>query len=297
MKKFRLGGLILCCAASYCIAAQPTGLSGSQAEPVHGTLLARSTENGDWRTVEKGQVDQGSWLRTEAGCEAVIALRNDAHLRMAENTSVHISQSSASGARLEVLEGKILSDVPEHGRSTVAFDTPEGVIQSSGGVTVVEVKDQNTSVNSLTGSASVQAEKISVPGFGVLPGRKQAQTVTGVELAMDGPDVRRRNKRRQPFVQGEETGPKRLGEDETPSPSPSPAVTPTPPPQTTVQPTPPPPNNTPVATSGGGGEIWPYLLGAAALGTGAYFLFRGDDEDNNNGNNNPIFFNNIPASP
>ena len=295
MKKLRLGGLMLGGLVSYCIAAQPpSGLSGSQAEGIQGTLLAKSSEDGPWRQVPLGQVDQGSWLRTEPGGEAVISLRNDTHLRMAENTSVHVSYSDAGNAWLEVLQGKVLSDVPEHGRSVLAMDTPKGTINSSGGVTIVEVSGDNTSVNSLTGSASVQAEELSLTGVGVLPGRKQARLLPGVEmqLALEGPDTRRRNKRRQPFVQGEETGPKRLGEDVPPSPSPSPAVAPTPPP-TTVQPTPP-PNNPPVARSGGGGEIWPYLVGAAALGTGAYFLFR-DDEESNNGQ----FFVNptIPASP
>lgn len=297
MKKLRLGALFLGGLVSYCIAAQPpSGVSGSQAEGIHGTLLAKSSEDGPWRKVPAGQVDQGSWLRTEAGSEAVIALRNDSHLRMAENTSVHISQSDAANARLEILEGKVLSEVPEHGRSVLAMHTPKGTINSSGGVTVVEVTDANASVTSLTGSASVQAEELSVTGVGVLPGRSQARLMPGVDmqLAVEGPDTRRRNKRRQPFVQGEETGPKRLGEDVAPSPSPSPAVTP--PPTTTVQPTPP-PNNPPVVRSGGGGEIWPYLVGAAALGTGAYFLFRDDDEEFNN-NNNQFFVNPIiPASP
>jgi len=51
-----------------------------------------------------------------------------------------------------------------------------------------------------------------------------------------------------------------------------------------------------VVRSGGGGEIWPYLVGAAALGTGAYFLFRDDDEEFINTGQffvTPV----IPASP
>jgi len=295
MHKLRFGLVILAGLASYCLADQPLGLSGSQAEPVQGHLLARSSAEEPWRTVKPGQVDQGTWLRTEPGCEAVVALRNESHLRMAENTSLHVSLSDAGAARLEVLEGKVLSDVPEHGRSNVSIDTPEGVVRSSGGVTMVEVAEENTNVSSLTGSASVEADELRVTGVGVLPGRTRARIQPGVDmlLALDGPDTRRRNQRRKPFTQGEENQPKRLGEDETPSPSPSPpAVTPTPPP-TVVQP-PPPVNNTPVVTSGGGGEIWPYLL-AAGLGTGAYFLFRGDDDDefNNGFFVNPV----IPASP
>ena len=295
MKKLRFGVVLLAGLASYCLADQPLGLSGSQAEPLQGHLLARVSEEDPWRTVKPGQVDQGAWLRTESGCEAVVALRNQCHLRMAENTCLHVSQSDAGGARLQILEGKVLSDVPEHGRSTLALDTPEGVIHSSAGVTVVEVAEENTKVTSLTGSASVQADQLSLEGEGELPGRRQAIVQPGLDmlLALDGPDTRRRNQRRKPFVQGEETQPKRLGEDETPSPSPSPSVTPTPPP-TVVQP--PPVKTTPVvASGGGGGDIWPYFLGAAGLGTGAYFLFRDDDDDEFN---NGFFVNpTIPASP
>lgn len=303
MRKFCLGLAALGAGASLCIASQaPEIPGGSEAEPITGTLLARASEDVDWRAVAPGQVTQSGWLRTQAGGEAVVAFRNESHLRMAENTTVHVTSSNPANLNLEVTQGKILVDVPEHGRSQVRIETPKGGVSSSGGVMVVEASSGGTRVDALSGSPTVAAERLSLPGLGSMPGQTSIRVQPGLEVmmesgpvALEGPDVRRRNKKRGKFVQGEESGPKRVGEDESPSPSPSPNYTPPPtqPPPTVV--TPPPPDTTPVITEGGGGgEIWPYLLGLGALGTGAYFLFRDDDSNNNGGF---IVNNNIPASP
>ena len=313
MKSHRLAGLLLLGGVSICLAAQP-GYSrdGSQAEVVRGTLMERSIDDSNWTVVPSGQISQSRWLHTGKAGEATIAFANRSHLRMAEDTTVHITVSDAGTLKLDVIAGRVLTQMPQDGKSTLALRTPKGVIHSTGGEMIVDVDQQKTQVSALSGQPSVEADQLTYKQFGVVEGIHSGLVVPGIDvrlsgspkvayidsedlIAVDGPDVRAR-KKRPTYVRGEETGPKRIGEDETPSPSPSPSYTP--PPQTSVQPSPtPPPSNppSPKITDGGGGEVWPYLLGAAALGTGAYFLFR--DDSNDNFINNGPFFNNIPASP
>jgi hypothetical protein len=111
------------------------------------------------------------------------------------------------------------------------------------------------------------------------------------QVALDGPDVRQRNKNknRKKFVQGEENTGKRIGEDESPTTSPTPSSSPayTPSPSPSVAPpspsaTPPSPSPSPSPTaSGGGGEAWPYILGAGVLGGGIALLTNNNDDPDN----------------
>lgn len=295
------------------MATQPVQLpGGSTAEPIQGILRARNTQTGEWKTVQAGASSQSEWLQTGEGSEAVVAFAGQAHMRMAENTTVHISSSSKTDLKMVVLSGKVLTDVPLDGKSSMSVTTPKGVVRSSGGSLIVDVDRQDTRVAVLDGGASVSGQELHFAQLGLAPGVHHARVQAGLDvqlagapdtpylqnedlLALEGPDVRGR-KKRPTYVKGEETGPKRVGEDEPPSPSPSP----TPPPpvdQTVVQPPPPqpPPPNNPVLVEGGG-SAWPYLVGAAAIGTGLYFLLR-DDEDNNNTFFAPAPFVPIPASP
>ncbi|MFN8613757.1 MAG: FecR domain-containing protein [Vulcanimicrobiota bacterium] len=300
MKKACVCASLLAGVAAYALDPRSGGMSGSQAEPIRGRLLASSDHGGKWRTVEPGSVDQGDWLKTQDGSEAVVTLRNDAHLRLAENTTIHIEQASPENARVRVIQGKILASLPDHGRSQLDIQTPQGGVGSSGGSTMVDVNEGNTRVESIEGSATFQSDSIVSSEGKVFNGAMKGRVMPGIpvtmgEVAWDGPDVRKRPRRPKRFTQGEENRGRNLGEDVTPSPSPAPAVTP---PEETViiRPAPPPRPTQPPPTvvEGGGGEIWPYLVGAAGLGTGLYFLLRDTDEDNNNFVGGGGF---IPASP
>ena len=116
-------------------------------------------------------------------------------------------------------------------------------------------------------------------------------------VALDGPDVRKRNRNRKRFTQGEENKGKRIGEDQPPStPRPTatetPAYTPSPTPSFTPPSPTPPPNNTPPPEVGG--AEWPPIVGGLVGAGGiAYLISR-----NGGGGGNPppnFFF--PPASP
>ena len=314
MKKIRIGGLLLLGASSYCLASAPDVLPGStSAQPLRGCLLARSEGHVTWTPVEAGGTSQSTWLHTEVGGEAVVALANNAHLRLAEGTTLHVQYVGKEAARLEVFSGKIFASLPTDGKSSLAVATPTALVKSVGGDFVMDVAAQDTRLSVLDGCANLAGTKLDLDGIGNLPGVQSVNVSPGLdanarqtpdasfltkaeppgEVAVDGPDVRVRKKDKRKFVEGEENQTRRVGEDETPSPSPSPQYTPPP-----TEPPPPPPNNPPLPqfTDGGGGEIWPYILGGVGLGTGLYFLLR--DTDTNDSSNQPFFFNNnIPVSP
>ena len=310
VKKFKVGAILFFGVASWCMATQPAKLpGGSTAEPISGTLLTRKDQAGQWKAVQPGSSSQSDWLQTAEGSEAVVAFAGKAHMRMAENTTVHVTSSTPNDLKLVVLGGKVLADVPLDGKSTVSITTPKGTVHSSGGSLIVDVDRKDTQVGVLDGSAAVSGKELRFDQLGLAPGVQRARIQPGLDvqmagapdtpylqeedlLALEGPDVRGR-KKRPTYVKGEETGPKRVGEDEVPTtPSPSPTPPPAMPEQTVVKP--PPPRTTPTVVEGGG-EVWPYLVGAAAVGTGLYFLLR-DDEDNNNVFFTPPFIP-TPASP
>jgi hypothetical protein len=119
--------------------------------------------------------------------------------------------------------------------------------------------------------------------------RTAAVDWTDQPVALDGPDVRKRNRKRTKFTQGEENKGKSIGEDEPPVHTASPAYTPTPSvsPQASVSPSispsvsptvSPSPTQNNVVEEGGGGELGPILGGVAGAGGLAAFLAtRGDD--------------------
>ncbi|MBS2034820.1 hypothetical protein JST97_07525 [bacterium] len=110
--------------------------------------------------------------------------------------------------------------------------------------------------------------------------RTAAADWTDERVALDGPDVRKRNRKRTRFTQGEENKGKRIGEDETPTQTASPAYTPTPTPTLTpqVSASPPPPSPSPPPAQGGGSNLAPILGGVAgAGGLAAYLATRGDN--------------------
>lgn len=91
---------LLAGAAAYALDFRQGGLSGSQAEAIHGTLLASSDQGARWREVIPGAVDQGTWLKTQAGSEAVVSLSNEAHLRMPKTPPFAFDIRLATGLKL-----------------------------------------------------------------------------------------------------------------------------------------------------------------------------------------------------
>ena len=297
MKRFRMGGLFLLSAgAALCLASEPPELPGSfTAEPLGGGLWSRPDERSEWTRVEPGRTSQSSWLRTDAGGQAVVSFASDTQLRLAGATTLHMHSSNKDAVQLQVVTGKIFASVPPSGKSSLRVSTPDGQVQSSGGEFLVNVVGRNTELSVLDGRAALIGTKIEMEHVGALAGVGQVNVRPGMDarLAYDGPDVRQRNKARRKFEKGEQNTGKRLNEDQTPTPSPSPSETPAP---ASVQPPtqPPPANNPPPQLTEGGGSIWPWVLGGLGLGTGLYFLLRDMDD-----NEQTTFIQNqqVPASP
>lgn len=278
MKSLRAtSGLIL--AVTLVGVSLASGNTDSSPHLLKGSILSADAK-GRWVPCEAPQA--GQWIRstqanTVVSCDGV-TLRADkgAEVRF-EPKDNQVSRVSARGGRVYVsLEDQLQCDVAIGDKHVAA----------QGGEFLVDATNARLAV--LDGSASIVK---AVPVFSPLPVWQKS------ELALDGPDVRRRAKNRRRFTQGEENKGKRIGEDAPPTQTPPPSMTQTPAYTPTLTPTPspstppsPPPSNPPTVVEGGFDPL-PLVSGLLGAGGIAFLVIRNDG-----GNNDPqrIVF---PASP
>lgn len=252
--------------------AQATQAGG--ADVVRGAVKVQQA-NGQW-TAEK-HVPLNKWVRADSS-DTTLALAGST-VRMQEGTAIFVTQSDNNRVDIKAKDGEVFVKVQPDASCNV--HTPTSDVAMLEGEAAVDTQSVDN-LRVLGGSVSATPVK---PAAEVKVSLKELDKA----LALDGPDVRKRNRNRRRFTQGEENKGKRIGEDApaTTSPSPlpeTPAYTPTatPTPTFTPQPSPttPPPQQTP-PPSVGGGSPWPWLAPViVAAGTGTYFLVR-DTNDNN----------------
>jgi len=262
-----------------------TGAWASDAKPQLVVLRGAAQveqANGTWQ--ESNSIPIGSWVRSSKS-ETTLRLPG-LTMRMEPGATVRVSKSTGLSNQLEAKGGRVFVKVDA--KSSCDVSLPTRTVQASESEFVVDPKGRLFVLNGQASLLNVRAPLQTLPGW---------SKELGGRVALDGPDVRKRNQNRKRFTQGEENKGKRIGEDLPPSNSPTPAQSPayTPSPTATATPpsTPPtssPPTSNPPTATGGGGEIWPYAVAAAVVGAGTYLLVNNDDDDDQ------VFVNN-PASP
>lgn len=221
---------------------------------------------------EKGADRNGDWLVAN-DAEATVRTTNGT-FRLTKGAAVRVREKS--------------NVVDTRGRVFCKVASQEW-LRLNTGKRYVTAKDGEFVLDSANGGqmrvfdGEVFAEREQRPIF-----RTAAVDWTDEPVALDGPDVRKRNKNRRRFTQGEENKGKRIGEDEPPAQTASPAYTPSPSPtfspQASVTPTitpttPPSPTNPPPAAEAGGWDPWPLVGGLAGAGGLTAFLLTRDDGD------------------
>lgn len=246
--------------------------------------------DGSWKQADSAPV--GAWLKS-AKQETTVRIPGMT-VRMEPGAKVRVTQLNDQTASLDARGGRVF--VKMDSGTECRLSSQSKTVVASQGEFVLDAADQQLYV--FGGDAKLVNEQS--PSGPAVNWMKEG----GKRVALDGPDVRRRNQNRKRFTQGEENQGKRIGEDNPPTYSPSPAVTESPAytpsatPTFTPTSTPPPSSPSPPPQGQGasaGGNAWEIIgpvLGAGAVGAGAFFLANQDDDDNNN-NNNGFFF----ASP
>lgn len=208
---------------------------------------------------------EGQWVRSQKVNTAIRI--PGAVLRMDPGTSVKFEHGQ-NGLSVDAKGGRVY--VALDGDSPCKVSTAKSLVRASQGEFVVDA--QSDALYVVAGNASTQG------------GSPRPLQAWSERVALDGPDVRTRNRTRRRVTQGEENTGRRVGEDQpssTPSASPTftqmPAFTPTatPPPPVPPPPVPPPPAPPEV----GGGPDWG-VIGGIVGGLGLI----GGILANNNGN-------------
>lgn len=259
-------------------AAEPAGVS-----VVRGNVQVE--RGGAW--VSSSKVPVGSWVR---------AVDQDATLRvggiaMRVEPGARVRVGSLDGQKVDARGGRVFVKVSPDAQCAVS--TGKNIVSAHEGEFVLDAGPQER-LFVLQGDARLAKEGSSAP-----------LASWSKSIALDGPDVRRRNRNRRRFTQGEENQGKRIGEDAPPTQTPTarptytetpaytPSVTPTTPPSS-PPPTTPNPNPSPNPEVGGGGDpaIWiGGIVGAGALAFGIDRLVNDDSDDTN------VFRGFRPASP
>lgn len=217
----------------------------------------------------------GEWLTADGG-DATIQTPG-AVIRIQAGASVRLDEVQAQSSKLAARGGKVFVKVAEGSRCVVAAGNKS--VESTTGEFLVDAKAEPRCYSV---SGNLQAH-------GPAPTASHSWKSVDKTLALDGPDVRKRNNKRRRFTQGEENKGKRIGEDLPPSRTPAPTVTESPAytpsytPTPTPPQTPPPTPNNPPPTVVEGGSPWPLIGGLIGAGGLAYFIStRGNDNTPNN---------------
>ncbi|MBT9583140.1 FecR domain-containing protein [bacterium] len=141
-----------------------------EASPTTGTLLSRSNEDADWKVTLPGGRAQSNWFKTGPDSHAVVDFAGGVHMRMSPNTMVHVESSSASGLRVNLPLGDVLTTVPDSGQTPVVLTTPSGTVDSSAGCFVLKVDRQRVVLEVLEGDARLSGSHVTCPQ---LPGVDQ----------------------------------------------------------------------------------------------------------------------------
>ena len=268
-----VAAISMICAAAAKSSGPP---SPNHYEVIRGAVQVESAP-GNWSNSDT--VPVGAWCRSSDN-NATLHLPGGV-VRLGAGSMVKVD----SDATINAKHGRIFVKVAEGSSYTVV--SAQGVVKASGSEFIVDASDAGK-VRVVEGEAAVSgAPKWS-------PLRVWAKDS---KVALDGPDVRVRNRNRKRFTQGEENKGKRIGEDAPPSSSPtppttsSPAYTPSPspsftPPSPSASASPPPSNNNPPpqADGGGGGNAFDILgpvLGAGAI-AGVVVLVNNNNDNNDN---------------
>lgn len=254
------------------------GLSVARASDSKGeiSLLRGAAEvrqaNGTWSAADS--ISVGQWVRSSK-TDTTVRLPG-LTMRVEPGASVRVSKVDGQNTQVDAQGGRVFLKVDSDSTCQVSMANKQ--VRASQSEFVLDAGPEEKLLV-LDGQARFVDEKPAT--------RSLSAWAKGAlkPVALDGPDVRQRNKSRKKFVQGEENTGKRIGEDESPTTSPtpssSPAYTPSPSPSITPpSPSPSPPSPSPSPTAqGGGGEVWPYLVGAGVVGGGLAILLNNDDDD------------------
>lgn len=285
MKTIGIG--FVAAAASVCVAAALQPESGSKVLRGEVSLQSTPGANGPGSPLTTGQ-----WVQS-LNSDTTLRLPG-AVVRMDKGTSLRYGVAKGSSElSLAAKGGRIYVSLDDAASCEVA--SPKKRYRATQGEFVLDTgKDQ---VYRVEGDVQVVSGKAE--GFTPM------QTWSKGEVALDGPDVRRRNRNRRRFTQGEENKGKRIGEDLPPSSSPSatptvtesPAYTPSATPSFTPSASASPVDTTTTTTEpaavGGGPDPFLIGLGVAGAGGAAYGISRLVD----NNSNDPVQIINRPASP
>jgi len=202
---------------------------------------------------------EGQWLRAKDS-DATIRVQGST-IRVQAGTNVRIHSGEGSLTKVDAKGGRIFVKVDDH--STCEVSTSSKKFTAGASEFLV---DAGTQDRLYTLQGGVQLSEIKPTPVTAKTWKK------AFEVALDGPDVRKRNNNRRRFTQGEENKGKRIGEDLPPSNTPTaapetPAYTPTATPTftPTVTPTTPPPTDNPPQVVEGT-DPWPIIGGVAGLG-------------------------------
>lgn len=265
-----------------CIASASLAKGDSEVVPQVLRGGVETLSKGHWR--ENSHPGLTDWLRSTKDETAVVV--PGAVLRMQAGASVRVQSAGRQQAlKMSAKGGRVF--VHLNGRQECQVASAGQTISASSGEFVLDA-DEPGRLIVVSGDAQIHSRPADLS---VLRATVAASSsVEAATVALDGPDVRSRNKNknRRRFTQGEQNKGRRIGEDVTPSPSPT--YTPTP--QASVQPTPTPsptqpptqPDPPPVVEEG---FPWPVIGGLVGAGGIVALLVRRND-------NNDVV---LPSSP
>lgn len=256
------------------------GLSAAWASDVRppiavtrGSVQVRQA-NGQW--VSSTKIPLGSWVKSTQGETTLQA--GGVTMRLEPGSQVKVASVSDASA-LEARGGRVFVKIDSS--NTCQVKLKKNLVVASESEFVVDA-GASERIYVLSGQAQFADAKVE-------PAALENWASDTSEIALDGPDVRRRNRNRRRFTQGEENKGKRIGEDLPPSQTPAytptetpaytPSYTPTATPSANV-PTPSPSPQPPPQAVDGGFNPWPLIGGlAGAGGITAFILTRDDDEE------------------
>ncbi len=249
------------------IVAGMSGVWASDKNPgptiVRGSAVVQSA---DGRWVEAVSVPVGQWVRS-AKTDTTLRVPGMI-IRVEPGAKVRFDGVKDGVTQMDAKGGRVFVKVDSDQRCLISTSTHR--VDASGSEFVLDTGDAE-SLYVLNGNAQM-AEIQPKPAATAKAWKKFA-----AQVALDGPDVRKRGKNRKRFVQGEQNTGKRVTEEPTRTASPSPTFTQTPVYTPPATPPPPSPAPTPAPQVSGGGQIWPYFL--PLLGGGIYAATRRNDDD------------------
>lgn len=267
-----------------------TGAWALKGEPPEAQVLRGQVEmrQADGKWGETTMVDAGKWIRSAAP-ETTIKVPG-ATVRLDKGASIKYQAAGGIQPRLNLSAdgGRIYVHLDD--QTALRLNSKELVYTAHRGEFVMD---------STTGKVFALAGDIRALDRQQAPSNLESWSKDGA-VAVEGPDVRRRNTKKRRFTEGEENRGKRMGEDETPTSSPTytPSASPTFSPST--QATPRTPTENARVEEEGGGVDGALIAGALIVaGGGAYLIYREFSDDDDNPGSNGTFFNNVvfPTSP